>query len=284
MKTTNRSRILRSKKVPFTMVPNEVLQSQTLSLRARGLFAYMMSFPEDWVFYKSELHKNLPEGRDAVRAAFDELVGMGWIVVTERKTHNGQFTYTYELNVSQTDVSRPEMPDAEEVDTSPVTGNPSTVNLQPVTGNPSTVNLQPVTGNPSTVNQTLPNTIITNTINTNDQGAKNDLSEDTKRYHERIDRFHEQCINDTAWIEIFCMQTGLDVDQAMDYLKKFLTYCKATEEPLMSIKDYRRFATHKVSKLIADNVKTVKTMHGSGSESMPGQRITAAKPSKAHRN
>ena len=94
----------------------------------------------------------MPEGRDAVRAAFDELVGDGWIAVTERKTHNGQFTYTYELNVFQTDVSRPEMPDAEEVDTSPVTGNPSTVNLQPVTENPSTVN------------QTLPNTIITNKI------------------------------------------------------------------------------------------------------------------------
>ena len=62
----------------FTVLSTETLRVEGLSLRARGLWAVCMSFPDDWEFRATHL-RTLSEhdGRRAVQSALKELEGAG---------------------------------------------------------------------------------------------------------------------------------------------------------------------------------------------------------------
>lgn len=45
-----------------------------------GLLCYMLSLPTDWVIYKTFIYKNLPEGREAITKAWNELEEKGFII------------------------------------------------------------------------------------------------------------------------------------------------------------------------------------------------------------
>lgn len=112
------SKIKINKQSNFTMVSNHVLRNTNLSLKAKGLYAYMWSLPEDWDYSVSGLTKVLKEGRDAINEALKELEREGYLVRTILRS-GGKFSdMDYMLN---------ETP-------SPFTGFPHTVN--PLTENP----------------------------------------------------------------------------------------------------------------------------------------------------
>lgn len=77
--------------VSFTQVSNKILQSAELSMKAKGLWSYLCSLPEDWAIHKSELHNHFKDGKAAVRSAFDELVEYGLIVAVEERESDGKF-------------------------------------------------------------------------------------------------------------------------------------------------------------------------------------------------
>jgi hypothetical protein len=77
--------------VPFTQIPNELLQSGDLSLKAMGLFAHMASRPEGWNFTLRSMSKSLKDGRAGITSALDELKETGWIIY--EKHHDGSGTY-----------------------------------------------------------------------------------------------------------------------------------------------------------------------------------------------
>lgn len=68
----------------YTVISNEVARRNDISLRAKGLFYYLMTLPDDWKIYKSEICKHSTEGRDATNKAFRELEAAGYI---EQKAH-----------------------------------------------------------------------------------------------------------------------------------------------------------------------------------------------------
>lgn len=116
------SKIKVNKQSNFTMVSNHVLRNANLSLKAKGLYAYMWSLPEDWDYSVSGLTKVLKEGRDAINEALKELEREGYLVRTILRS-GGKFSdMDYILN---------ETP-------SPFTGFPHTVN--PLTENPQQSN------------------------------------------------------------------------------------------------------------------------------------------------
>lgn len=116
------SKIKVNKQSNFTMVSNHVLRNTNLSLKAKGLYAYMWSLPEDWDYSVSGLTKVLKEGRDAINEALKELEREGYLVRTILRS-GGKFSdMDYMLN---------ETP-------SPFTGFPHTVN--PLTENPQQSN------------------------------------------------------------------------------------------------------------------------------------------------
>lgn len=65
--------------VPFTQVPNQLLLDKDLSLKAKGLWTYMQSKPNNWDFSAARIAKELSEGRDAILSALKELIEIGYV-------------------------------------------------------------------------------------------------------------------------------------------------------------------------------------------------------------
>lgn len=66
----------------FTMVSNHVLRNENLSLKAKGLYAYMWSLPDSWDYSVAGLTKVLKEGKSAINEALKELEHEGYLVRT----------------------------------------------------------------------------------------------------------------------------------------------------------------------------------------------------------
>lgn len=63
----------------FAIIPNAALENETLSWRARGILAYLLSRPPGWETDSVKLAALASEGRDAVRTALAELVKAGYM-------------------------------------------------------------------------------------------------------------------------------------------------------------------------------------------------------------
>lgn len=130
----------------YTIMDNVFLRDKALSAKAKGIFAYLLSLPENWQIRKSELQTHFTEGRDSINKGFKELVKKGYIIENKKNGKGGVFSYEYGI------VLRPETKD--NIDTENQNGI-SDLNIS--TGNQSlkTSDWLPDSGLPSTDNQTL---------------------------------------------------------------------------------------------------------------------------------
>ncbi len=85
------SNIVVSRSYHFTIVNNELLKDATLSMQAKGLYAYVMSNAENFKIYKRELEKHFSNGRDSIDRAWKELVDAGWLKSEKVTNENSQF-------------------------------------------------------------------------------------------------------------------------------------------------------------------------------------------------
>ena len=75
----------------FTVLATALLRLASLSLRARGLWALCMSYPDDWEFRANHLLAQTErEGRDAVRTALRELESAGFARLVRQTTPDGR--------------------------------------------------------------------------------------------------------------------------------------------------------------------------------------------------
>lgn len=63
----------------FTILENEVLDDDRLSLEAMGLLAWLRSRPDDWQLQVEHLRDRFKVGRDKMHGLVRELVAAGWI-------------------------------------------------------------------------------------------------------------------------------------------------------------------------------------------------------------
>ncbi|WP_299060474.1 helix-turn-helix domain-containing protein [uncultured Polaribacter sp.] len=83
----------------FTIAPNELINDNNITDRARFLFIYMSSKPHDWVYYNRQLSNALNYSIDTLRKYLKELIVSGWIIKEKQKRTSGKFTSnTYILN------------------------------------------------------------------------------------------------------------------------------------------------------------------------------------------
>jgi hypothetical protein len=95
--TTQTGRIYKSTvETKFTTIPNKMLRRKDLSLKAKGLLCMLLSLPEDWKIYKSQLSDYTDDGKDSINTAFAELEEKGYIEKFAAKQNGGRFAgYNY---------------------------------------------------------------------------------------------------------------------------------------------------------------------------------------------
>lgn len=88
-------RISRVKNKNYTVICNEVFKERELSLKAKGLYALVMSLPDDWDFSLKGICELSKENYTAVNNAIKELIEAGYCQRGKTKA-NGRFTgYEY---------------------------------------------------------------------------------------------------------------------------------------------------------------------------------------------
>jgi hypothetical protein len=129
----------------YTIVSNDVLKDKTISARAKGVYAYLVSNKESFKIYRSEIVKHFSEGRDAIYTAFDELVDAGWIIKrVQQREKSGRYSGVSYLVV--TDKDKLPVPEKPETDY-PAPENPSTDNPSLINNNSNQEQLKSVTNN-----------------------------------------------------------------------------------------------------------------------------------------
>lgn len=95
MGNTDNSYFIREKKDhDYTVMNNTFLKDITLSWKAKGLFAYILSLPDNWKIHQNELITHGADGITAFRSAVKELKEHGYIKMN-KKSINGRFIYEY---------------------------------------------------------------------------------------------------------------------------------------------------------------------------------------------
>ncbi|GAB3324694.1 hypothetical protein GCM10027299_22070 [Larkinella ripae] len=123
----------------FTVLSNSMLQDRRMSWKARGLLAYLLSLPEDWHVYKTELQNHSErDGRFSTDAAFEELVEFGYIKAVMSRNEKGQML-GYNYNVYEIPLVEVE-PNAENQQSEPNVEKPTSgkpTSGLPTSGNPT---------------------------------------------------------------------------------------------------------------------------------------------------
>lgn len=86
-------RVVKNKDNPYVMFNKTALNDPNLSFKAKGIFAYLMSKPDDWVIYVKDLQNNSADGRDAVYGGLEELRKYGYLMKVKHRNNKGQYEW-----------------------------------------------------------------------------------------------------------------------------------------------------------------------------------------------
>ena len=119
----------------YTVLPNGILRDTGLSLKTKGLFAIILSLPEDWDYSVAGLATVAGCGRDAIRSALGEMEQAGYLIRTRSHGEGGKFSgVIYDIRDMAAPLS--ENPTMEE--NAPLSGKPTSA--EPTLEKPSTEN------------------------------------------------------------------------------------------------------------------------------------------------
>ena len=90
--------------VPFAQIANSALRDTTLSFRARGILALVLSNAGEWKASREWLEsQSSHEGRDAIQNALKELTDSGYRIVHSEQNERGQWSSWVEWTHQPTD-------------------------------------------------------------------------------------------------------------------------------------------------------------------------------------
>lgn len=75
----------------FTVLPNQVLRDPGLKLTTKGLYAVMLSYPDEWEFSVRGLATDVGCGRDKIRKALENLEDCGYLLREQLHSKSGKF-------------------------------------------------------------------------------------------------------------------------------------------------------------------------------------------------
>ncbi|MFD6509348.1 conserved phage C-terminal domain-containing protein [Bacillus sp. NPDC060175] len=90
-----------SKDKNYTTINNTGLRDERLTWKAKGILAYILSLPDDWVFYMEEVTKHSKDGIASLKAGMKELKECGYVKRFPIKGEDGKIhkweTIIYEV-------------------------------------------------------------------------------------------------------------------------------------------------------------------------------------------
>ena len=90
----------------FTQIPNDILRNPNTTAKAKWLHCYLISRPDDWTFYLSEIVNNTKEGRTVIENAMDELIEHGYVTRTRMRDEQGRLgAYHYHVRYTPVQIS-----------------------------------------------------------------------------------------------------------------------------------------------------------------------------------
>ena len=90
-------RVKKDKDNPYVIINKNSITDKKMPLKAKGLFSYLMSLPDDWKLYVKELQTHFPDGRQTINNAIDILIKLGYMKRTATR-EVGKFSgYDYTI-------------------------------------------------------------------------------------------------------------------------------------------------------------------------------------------
>lgn len=86
------SNIRRIKKHGYTITDNKLIKDDHLSWKARGIFIYLWSMPDDWNFYVDEVAKHSKNSVGALQSGLSELEKFGYLKRIRLHGKDGHFS------------------------------------------------------------------------------------------------------------------------------------------------------------------------------------------------
>jgi len=83
-------RVIKDKDNPYVIINKNPLDDVNLSWQAKGLLCYLLSKPDDWEIFLSDLKNRSTNGRDSTASILNELIKAGYISRT-KKENKGKF-------------------------------------------------------------------------------------------------------------------------------------------------------------------------------------------------
>ncbi len=186
------------KEKDFVQIPNSILTSPDISLKAKGILALMLSLPDNWKFSIEGIASKCKESRECISNAIKELESAGYVKRTMMHGDDGKITgMEYEIfEEPYTVVEAEEHNEEKPCEDKPCETNPSaekpfteepseekTLTDKPSTENPSMdlpVKEKPSEENPwvnnTKINKKENNNILFNNIQSNPISSKNKIS------------------------------------------------------------------------------------------------------------
>ena len=78
----------------FAIISTAILENESLSWRAKGIFSYLISRPDGWTIRVQDLINRSTEGRDAVKSALKELRAAGYASLLQSRNDKGHIIGT----------------------------------------------------------------------------------------------------------------------------------------------------------------------------------------------
>lgn len=97
----------------YVVMNRTALNDKRLSWKAKGIMAYLLSMPDDWVFYMEELQSHSTDGKASFQSGFKELKDCGY--VERRPVREGQRIKEWETIVHEIPIN-PLQTDFQEVE------------------------------------------------------------------------------------------------------------------------------------------------------------------------
>lgn len=124
----------------FAIIPNGLLNDNSVSLAAKGIYAFMESKPSTWNFTIRSMAKQLKEGESAIRSALNDLRKSNW--VTYEKHSDGRGTYHLIWEKEEPKLENPHLGDRKPSVDNPMMGNPTRISKkEPIVRNITTSDL-----------------------------------------------------------------------------------------------------------------------------------------------